>query len=184
VLLCCLGGFRAGKALASSRPSRTDAWCGSLSVSSCSGWASFSACVLSPYMYLAVYYICRLQMPSSSSCSSPATNRYARIFPSLPARWGADLMPMVLVRWLGIAYLHGIFLIMVSTRYASTTTMYLSPILLSLQKLLCCFFVVLGVSFFVMLRTEHNLGVLILYLLSARGLCSSDDGSWILQNMC
>jgi hypothetical protein len=46
--------------------------------------------------------------------------------------------------------------------------------------LLCCF----GCYFFVVLRTEHNLGVLILYLLSARGLCSSDDGSWILQNMC
>jgi hypothetical protein len=38
--------------------------------------------------------------------------------------------------------------------------------------------------FFVVLRTGHNLGVLILYLLSAHGLCSSDDGSWILQNMC
>jgi hypothetical protein len=34
------------------------------------------------------------------------------------------------------------------------------------------------------LRTEHNLGVLILYLLFVHGLCSSDDGSWILQNMC
>jgi hypothetical protein len=28
------------------------------------------------------------------------------------------------------------------------------------------------------LWTEHNLGVLILYLVSSRGLCSSDDGSW------
>jgi hypothetical protein len=46
---------------------------------------------------------------------------------------------------------------------------------------LCCSSVVLGVSFFVVLRTEHNLGVLILYLLSAHGLCSSDDSSWILQ---
>ena len=34
-----------------------------------------------------------------------------------------------------------------------------------------------------MLKTEHNLGVLIPYLLSTHGLCSSDDGSWILQNM-
>jgi hypothetical protein len=34
------------------------------------------------------------------------------------------------------------------------------------------------------LRTEHNLDVLILYLLSVCGLCSSNDGSWILQNMC
>jgi hypothetical protein len=58
---------------------------GCLSVWSCSGWASFSACVLSPYMYLAVYYLCRLQMPRSSSCPSPATNKYARLFPSLPA---------------------------------------------------------------------------------------------------
>jgi hypothetical protein len=39
------------------------------------------------------------------------------------------------------------FLTTVSTRYASTTSMYLSPILLSLQKLLCCSSVVLGVSF-------------------------------------
>jgi hypothetical protein len=44
-----------------------------------------SPCVLSPYMYLAVYYLCRLQMPRSSSCPSPATNRYARLFPSPPA---------------------------------------------------------------------------------------------------
>jgi hypothetical protein len=60
----------------------------------------------------------------------------------------------------------------------------MSPILLYLQKLLCCSSVVLGVSFFVVLRIEHNLSVLILYLLSAHDLCSSDDGSWILQNMC
>jgi hypothetical protein len=35
----------------------------------------------------------------------------------------------------------------VSTQYASTTSMYMSPILLPLQKLLCCSSVVLGVSF-------------------------------------
>jgi hypothetical protein len=45
----------------------------------------FSACVLSPYMYLAIYYLCRLQMSRSSSCPSPVTNRYARLFTSLPA---------------------------------------------------------------------------------------------------
>ena len=50
VVLCRFGGFRVGKTLAFSRPSRTDAWCGCLSVWSCSGWASFSACVLSPYI--------------------------------------------------------------------------------------------------------------------------------------
>jgi hypothetical protein len=71
VVLCLLGGSRSGKALAFSRPSRTDAWCRCLSVWSCFGWASFSTCVLSPYMYLAVYYLCRLQMPMSSSCPSP-----------------------------------------------------------------------------------------------------------------
>jgi hypothetical protein len=95
-----------------------------------------------------------------------------------------DLLLMVPVQWLNIACLHDLFLTTVSTRYASTASIYLSLILLSLQKLLCCSSVVLGVSFFVVLRTEHNLGVLILYLLSVHGLCSSDDGSWILQNMC
>jgi hypothetical protein len=38
-----------------------------------------------PFMYLAVYYICRLQMPRSLSHPSLATNMYARLFPSLPA---------------------------------------------------------------------------------------------------
>jgi hypothetical protein len=41
------------------------------------------------------------------------------------------------------------------TRYASTASMYLSPILLSLQKLLCCSFVILGVSFFVMVSDSR-----------------------------
>ena len=36
VVLCRLGGSTAGKALAFSRPSQTDAWCGCLSVWSCS----------------------------------------------------------------------------------------------------------------------------------------------------
>jgi hypothetical protein len=47
VVLYRLGGSRAGKALAFSRFSRTNAWCGCLSVWSCSDWASFSACMLS-----------------------------------------------------------------------------------------------------------------------------------------
>jgi hypothetical protein len=56
-------------------------------------------------IYLAVYYICRLQMPKSSSCPYPATNRYAHLFPSPPAlqNFGSggrgmrvsDLLPMV-----------------------------------------------------------------------------------------
>jgi hypothetical protein len=61
--------------------------------------------------------------------------------------WVPDLMPMLPVRWLDIACLHGISLTMVSSRYASTTSMCMSPILLLLQKLLCCSSVVLGVSF-------------------------------------
>jgi hypothetical protein len=85
VVLCRRGGSKVGKALTFSRPSRTNAGCRCFSVWSCSGWASFSACVLSPYIYLAVYYLCRLQMPRSSSCPSLATNMYARLFPSLPA---------------------------------------------------------------------------------------------------
>jgi hypothetical protein len=122
VVLCHLGGSRAGNALAFFRPSRTDAWCWCLSVWSCSGWASLSACVLSPYVYL--------QMPRSSSCPSLTTNMYARLFPSLPtlrnlevgeARDGdPDLLPMVPIQWLGIACPHGIFLTTVSTRYVST----------------------------------------------------------------
>jgi hypothetical protein len=77
-------------------------------------------------------------------------------FPSCstkPWKWGRrgvgvpDLLPMVPVRWLGIACLHGLSLTTVSTWYASTTSMYLFPILLLLQKILCCSFVVLGVSF-------------------------------------
>jgi hypothetical protein len=58
-----------------------------------------------------------------------------------------DLLSIVPVRWLDIACLHGLSLTTVSTRYASTTSMYLSPILLSMQKLLCCSSIVLGVSF-------------------------------------
>src|SRR5688572_25275539 len=84
VVLCRLGGSRARKALTFSRHSRFDACCGYLSGWSCFDWASFSACMLSPYMYLAVYHLCRLHMPRSSSRPSPAMNRYVRLFLSLP----------------------------------------------------------------------------------------------------
>jgi hypothetical protein len=50
VVLCRFGGSWAGKTLAFSRPSRIDAWCGCLSVWSCSGWVSFSSSMLSPYI--------------------------------------------------------------------------------------------------------------------------------------
>jgi hypothetical protein len=39
------------------------------------------------YMYLAVYYLCRLHMSRSSSCPSPLMNRYECLFHSLPTLW-------------------------------------------------------------------------------------------------
>jgi hypothetical protein len=50
--LCCvaLAGPGLGRHSHSLAPSRTDALCGCLFVWSCSGWASFSACMLSPYI--------------------------------------------------------------------------------------------------------------------------------------
>jgi hypothetical protein len=53
-----------------------------------------------------------------------------------------------------------------------------------IAKNIVLFLYYFGCYFFIVLRTGHNLGVLVLYLLSARDLCSSNDGSWILQNMC
>jgi hypothetical protein len=55
-------------------------------------------------IYLAVYYLCRIQMPMSSSCLSLATNRYVCLFPSpqvclplpfpscstKPCKWGGE----------------------------------------------------------------------------------------------
>jgi hypothetical protein len=57
------------------------------------GLISSLACSLP--IYPAVYYICRLQMPRSSSCPSPTTNRYVRLFSSPPAlrnlgSWGGE----------------------------------------------------------------------------------------------
>jgi hypothetical protein len=54
MVLCRIGGSRVGKTVTFSHPSQTEAWCGCLLVWSCSGWASFFVCLLSPYMYLAV----------------------------------------------------------------------------------------------------------------------------------
>jgi hypothetical protein len=57
-----------------------------------------------------------------------------------PWKWGRrgmgvpNLLHIVPVRWLGIVCLHGLSLTTMSTRYASTTSMYLSSILLSLQN--------------------------------------------------
>jgi hypothetical protein len=147
-----------GKALTFSRPSRTDAWCGYVSIWSCSGWASFSTCVLFPYIYLVVYYLCCLQMPRSSSCPSPATNTYARLFPSFPA-----------LRNLGSGGGEGWESLICFLWYpfdGSTSPVYMAfslpqcrlgmllpllctchPSFCHCKKLLCCSSVVLGVSF-------------------------------------
>jgi hypothetical protein len=105
VVLCRFGGSRAGKTLAFSRPSQTDAgasWFGAAPA----GLLSPLACSLP--IYLAVYYLCRLQMLRSSSYPSPATNKYARLFffsnaiRNLESEGReievSDLLPMVLVR--------------------------------------------------------------------------------------
>jgi hypothetical protein len=48
-------------------------------------------------------------------------------------RYGVpDLLHMVPVQWIVIACLHDISLTMVSTRYDSTTSIYISPILLGM----------------------------------------------------
>jgi hypothetical protein len=64
---------------------------------------SLLACSLP--IYLAVYYLYRLQMPRSSSCPSPATNMYSRLFPSPPAlrnlgsRGGEWWGPLICCLW-------------------------------------------------------------------------------------
>jgi hypothetical protein len=105
VVLCRFGGSRAGKTLAFPRPSRTDAWCGCLSVWSCSGWASFSSCVLSPYISSSI-------LPMSSSDTQVFIVSFSgneHVFPRLyfpscstkPWKWRrrgmevSDLLPMV-----------------------------------------------------------------------------------------
>jgi hypothetical protein len=83
VVLCRFGGSRAGKhshslALLELTPDVGASRFGAAPV----GLLYTLACSLP--IYLAVYYLCRLQMPRSSSCPSPATNRYVRFFPSPP----------------------------------------------------------------------------------------------------
>jgi hypothetical protein len=60
------------------RPSRTDAWCGT------SWFGAALAALLSPLACsLPIFLVvCRLQISRSSSCPSPAMNRYAYLFPS------------------------------------------------------------------------------------------------------
>jgi hypothetical protein len=47
------------------------------------GLLSPLACFLP--IYLAVYYLCRLQIPRSSLCPSPTTNKYVHLFSFPPA---------------------------------------------------------------------------------------------------
>jgi hypothetical protein len=84
VVLCRFSGSRAGKTLAFSRPSGLTLGAG------VSRFGADLAGLLSPLLcslpiYLAVYYLCRLQIPRSLSCHSPAMNMYIHLFPSPPA---------------------------------------------------------------------------------------------------
>jgi hypothetical protein len=108
VVLCRFGGSRARKTLTFSRPSRTDAWCGCLLVWNCSGWASFSGCVLSPYISSGIL---PMSLPDAQVfVVSFSGNEHVcppLPFPSCsmkPWKWGrqgmevSDLLPMVPVR--------------------------------------------------------------------------------------
>jgi hypothetical protein len=84
VVLCCFVGPGLGK------HSHSLALLGLAPGASASRFGAALAGLLSPLacslpVYLAVYYLYRLQMPKSSSCPSPAMNRYVHFFPSPPA---------------------------------------------------------------------------------------------------
>jgi hypothetical protein len=108
VVLCRFSGSRARKTLAFSCPSRIDAWCGCLSVWSCSGWASFSDCVLSPYISSGILSMSPLD--AQVFVVSFSSNEQVCLplpFPSCstkPWKWGrqgmgvSDLLPMVPMR--------------------------------------------------------------------------------------
>jgi hypothetical protein len=105
VVLCRLGGSRAGKTLTFSRPSQIDVWCGCLSVWSCSGWASFSACVLSPYISSGILPIsspdARVFVVSFSGKEQVCTPLPFPSSSTKPWKWGrrgmgvSDLLPML-----------------------------------------------------------------------------------------
>jgi hypothetical protein len=149
---------------------------------------------LSPYMYLAVYYLCHLPMARSSLCPSPAMNRYARLFPSLLALQnlgsGGDEGWRSLICCLWYPFDGSALPVYMSFPSPRCRLVMFLPLLCTCHpsfchcKNYCVIPLLFWVLVFIVIRTEHNLGVLILYLLSTRGMCSSDDGSWILQNMC
>jgi hypothetical protein len=80
VVLCRFVGSRAGKTLAFSRPSRIKASCGFLSVWSCSGWAFFSACMLSPYISSGILTI----SPPDAQVLVMSFSGNEQVYPSLP----------------------------------------------------------------------------------------------------
>ena len=84
MVLCRLSGSRAGKHSHSlALLGRTPGAGASRFGAAPAGFLSSIACSLP--IYLAVYYLCRFQMSRSSSCPSLAMNRYACLFPFLPA---------------------------------------------------------------------------------------------------
>jgi hypothetical protein len=108
VVLCRFGGSRAGKTLAFSRPSQIDDWCGCLSVWNCSGWASFSGCVLSPYRSSGILSMSPLDaqvfVVSFSGNEQVCTPLFFPSYSTKPWKWEmrgmgvSDLLPMVPVR--------------------------------------------------------------------------------------
>jgi hypothetical protein len=127
---CCVASVGPGlEALVFSRPFRTDAWCGCLSVWSCSSWASFSACVLSLYVSSGILPISPLDVhvfvvsfSGTNMCDCLFASFPFPSFSTKPWKWGRrglgvpDLLPMVLIRWLDIACLHVISFTTMSTR--------------------------------------------------------------------
>jgi hypothetical protein len=103
------------KALPFSHPFRTDAWCRCLSVWSCSGWASFSACVLSPRCPCLRRVL--LRQRTGMTASSLPFLLYETLEVGMRVMRVPDLLPMVPIRWLGIACLHDLSFTTMSTRF-------------------------------------------------------------------
>jgi hypothetical protein len=122
--------------------------------------------------------------------SSPTTNRYARLFSSLHALrnlgsgegegWGS------LICCLWYPFDGSASPVYIAFPLPRCQLGMLLPLLCNCHpsfchcKNYCVVSLLFWVLDFVVLRSGHNLGLLILYLLSAHGY----DGSWILQNMC
>jgi hypothetical protein len=79
VVLCRFDGSKTGKTLAFSRPSRIDAWCGCLSVWSCST-GLLSLCVLSPYISSDILHM----SPSDDQVFVVSFSGNKQVYPHLP----------------------------------------------------------------------------------------------------